>query len=86
MAALEDQVFVDLVRDDEQVAGDRELGDRGQFGGVEDRARRVVRGVQQEQPGARGDQVAQGVEVGAEVRGAQGERDADGATMAMQAA
>src|SRR5690606_35821130 len=64
----------DLVGDHQQIVLHREVRDGRQFVGGEDRAGRVVRGVQEQQAGARGDQGAQFVEVRAEVRGAQGER------------
>ena len=62
-SALEDQVLVHLVRDHEQVALDGELGDGGQLLAGQDGAGRVVRGVEQDQPGAGGDRGAQLVQV-----------------------
>ena len=51
--AGEDEVLVDLVGDDDEVAGDRHIGDERQFLGVEHLARRVVRGVEQDHAGPR---------------------------------
>lgn len=78
MLALEDEMFVDLVGDDEQVPFDGEFRDGRQFLASEDRAGRVVRGVEQDQAGAVGDGGAQFVEVQVvrAVAGAQGDRDA----------
>jgi hypothetical protein len=53
--AVEHQVLVDLVGDHEQVALDGERGDGGQLVAGEDRARGVVRAVEQDEPGAFGD-------------------------------
>lgn len=52
MFAVEDQVLVDLVGDDQQVAFDGERGDGRQFLAGEDLAGRVVRGVEEDQSGA----------------------------------
>ncbi|CAM5628383.1 hypothetical protein SCALM49S_10352 [Streptomyces californicus] len=57
----------------------RERRDPGQFVGREHGSGRVVRGVQEQQTGARGDEGAQFVEVRAEAGGAQRERYAPGA-------
>ncbi len=68
LGAVEDQVLVDLVRDDEQVPLDRELGDGGQLGPGQDGAGGVVRGVEQDQPrpvGDGGPQLVQVEDVGA---------------------
>ena len=73
-AASERQVLVDLVGDDHQVVLDRELGDGRELGVGEHRAGRVVRAVEQQQPGAAGDRRAQLVDVQAEVGRAQGDR------------
>ncbi len=69
------EVLVDLVGDDQEVAGDGELGDGGQLFAGEDHAGGVVGGVEQQQAGAGPDGVGEGVEVGAEVGGAEGEGD-----------
>ena len=63
LGAVEDQVLVHLVGDHQQVALAGEFGDRGELGAGQDRAGRVVRGVEQDQPGARGDGGAQLVQV-----------------------
>lgn len=52
MLALEDQVLVDLVGDDEEVAFAGECGDGGQFLAAEDGAGGVVRGVEKDEAGA----------------------------------
>jgi len=77
--AVEDQVLVDLVGDHEQVALDGQVRDRGDLAGGEDRTGRVVRGVEQDEPGAHRHRLGQLVQVGAEVRRAQRDRDADAA-------
>ena len=57
--AGEHEVLVDLVGDDDQVVVDGQLGDLRQLAGVEHLAGRVVRRVEQDQPGARPDGGAQ---------------------------
>ena len=52
LAAVEHEVLVDLVGDGEQVALAAVRGDQLQLGAVEDLAGRVVRRVEQDQPGA----------------------------------
>src|SRR5690606_28564174 len=58
-----DQVLVDLVGHHDQVVLAGDLGDRGQLGAREHRAGRIVRGVQQDQPGVGCDGGAQAVDV-----------------------
>ena len=57
--AREDEVLVDLVGDDDQVALDRHVGDEVELLAVEHLAGRVVRRVEQDQPGGRRDRRAQ---------------------------
>jgi hypothetical protein len=71
--AVEGEVLVDLVGDDDEVVFDREPGDAGPLLRVEDHAGRVVRAVQQHHLGTRRDQAGQAVEVDAEVGRAQGD-------------
>jgi hypothetical protein len=59
-------VFVDLVGDHGQVAFPAQIGDGGQLGRGEDLAGGVVGGVEDEEPGARGDGGAQGVRIDGE--------------------
>jgi hypothetical protein len=81
VGGAEDEVFVDLVRDHQQIALDGEGGDGGQLVVGEDGAGGVVRGVEQDEAGAVGDRVAQLVQVEAEgaVVRAEGDRDAGAA-------
>ncbi len=81
MFAVEDQVLVHLVGDDQQIPLDGERGHGRQFVAREDRAGRVVRGVEEDQPGARGDRVAQFVQVQVvrAVAGTQGDGDSGAA-------
>lgn len=79
VGAFVDQVFVHLVGDHEQVVFDGESGDGTPLVIGQDHAGGVVRRVEQQHPGAGCDGVPQRVEVGAEVRGAEGQRYADGA-------
>ena len=77
--ALEDQVLVHLVGDHQQVVLAGQGGDPGELGPGEHRPGRVVRRVQQQQPGARGDGGPQRLQVGAEPGGPQRDRDPGGA-------
>ena len=52
VTALVHEVLVDLVGDDEQVVVDGDVGDGSELLGVEHLARRVVRGVEEDEPGA----------------------------------
>lgn len=80
MLALEDEVLVDLVGDDQEIVLAGEAGDLGELLVGQDGAGGVVRSVEQDQAGVVGDGVAQFVQVeavgaGLRVR-AQGHRDA----------
>jgi len=68
------QVLVGLVGQHDEVALDGDVGDSLEFVGCEDNARRVMRRIEQDQPGAVGDRVAEGVEVGAKRRRPHGHR------------
>ena len=57
MLAVEHEVLVDLVGDGDEVMGDAHPSDGGQLVRREHLARRVVRRVQQHEPGPLGDQV-----------------------------
>ena len=65
-AAVEGQVLVDLVGDHQQVGLDRQRGQPAQFLLGEDHPGRVVRGVDDDRPGARRDGGADRVDVEAE--------------------
>ncbi len=71
---VEDEVLVDLVGHHEQVSLAGEPGDRGELLVGEDGAGGVVRTVDQQQLGARGDGGSQGVDVEPEVGRAQRDR------------
>ena len=72
---VEPQVLVRLVGDDEQVVRDRDSRDLLELLAREHDARRVVRGVQQYEPGARRDGGPQCGEVGPQVRTRHGHAD-----------
>ena len=84
--AVVPEVLVGLVGDDDEVALDREVGDRLQLLRREDDPGRVVRGVEQQQPRAVGHGGAQRIDIGPERRwpqrhahaGGIGQRDAHG--------
>jgi len=75
--AVEHEVLVDLVGDHEQVALDGQRRDGRELVAGEDRTGWVVRAVEQDEAGARGDGVFEFIQVGAEAGGAQGDRDPD---------
>jgi hypothetical protein len=70
-------VFVDLVGDHQQVPLDRQLGDGGELLAAQHGAGGVVRSVEQDEPGARGDGGPQLVEVQPEGVAVRAERDRD---------
>ncbi len=72
-APVVDEVLVDLVGDGEEIPLDADPGDGLELLAAEDPAGRVVRGVEQDQPGLRGDGGGQGVGVEGEVGGPQGD-------------
>src|SRR5262249_7845466 len=79
MLAVVDEVLVHLVGDHEQVVSYREVGDGLGFRPGQHHAGRVVRAVEQQQPGLAGYRRGELVQVGAEARSVQRERNAGAA-------
>ena len=77
--ALEHDVLVDLIGDHDEIPLHGQAGDLGQLGPAEHHAGRIVRGVDQDQPGPAGHRVAQHVQVGPEGRRPQRHRHPGGA-------